>query len=69
MGDKKTRSIVKALSWRVIAVIITFVVSLIITGKLLIAGSIGLLDSLIKIFAYYFHERTWDGIKFGKRIS
>jgi len=65
MTDKRKRSFAKAISWRVVAVIITIVVSFIVTGKFLIAASIGLLDSLIKVFAYYYHERAWNGTDFG----
>jgi uncharacterized membrane protein len=66
MRDKKRRSITKAISWRVIAVLITFIVSFIITKKIIIATTIGLLDSIIKIFGYYFHERVWENIRYGK---
>jgi len=65
MTDKKRKSFIKAISWRIIAIIITIIVSFIITGEVLIATSIGLLDSLIKIFAYYYHERIWNGTNFG----
>ncbi|TFG48150.1 MAG: DUF2061 domain-containing protein, partial [Candidatus Brocadiia bacterium] len=28
---------------------------------------IGILDTFVKIGAYYFHERVWDRLNFGKR--
>jgi uncharacterized membrane protein len=64
MKERKRRSLLKAISWRIIAVLITFFVSLIITGRLIIAVEIGFLDSFIKIFSYYFHERAWNKSKF-----
>lgn len=60
------RSIVKALSWRFCATTITFFVSWIITGKLTLAVEIGLLDTVIKLGAYYSHERLWIKVGFGK---
>ena len=60
--DMKRRSLLKAISWRVVAVFITFFVSFIITKEILIATAIGLTDSFIKIFAYYSHERIWERI-------
>lgn len=63
-GERKLRSIVKAVSWRIGGVIVTIIVSYIITRKLIIAAQIGLLDSLIKIFIFYAHERIWNKLKF-----
>ena len=66
MGESHIRSIIKALSWRVLATIITFLVSLIITGELKIAVEIGLADTVIKLGVYYTHERFWNRLTFGK---
>jgi len=63
MKERKLRSLLKSISWRIIAFTVTFFVSFIITGKIIIATSIGLIYSLIKIFVYYFHERVWNKIK------
>ena len=60
------RTIMKALSWRVIATCVTFTVALIITGELKFAAEIGLADTIIKLGAYYLHERTWMRVAFGK---
>ncbi|MCA9411638.1 MAG: DUF2061 domain-containing protein [Candidatus Omnitrophica bacterium] len=60
------RSLAKALSWRVFAFLITFVVALAVTGKTELSAGIGLADSLIKVFAYYAHERVWFRIPFGQ---
>ena len=63
MKEGKLRSLLKSISFRIIAFLITFFVSFVITGKIIFATSIGLIDSLIKIFIYYFHERVWNKIK------
>jgi adenylylsulfate kinase len=57
--DSRRRSIIKALSWRVLAVLITMSVTYFFTRRIDLAAEIGILDSLIKIFIYYMHERTW----------
>ena len=49
----------KAMSWRLIAVTITASVGYMFTESATFAISIGLADSVIKIFAYYLHERAW----------
>lgn len=60
------RTIAKALSWRILATIITGIVALTVTGKLQVAVTIGVFDTLIKLAAYYMHERSWLRIDFGK---
>jgi uncharacterized membrane protein len=60
------RSIVKALSYRVVGTIVTFVVALVLTKSFDLAAQIGILDTVVKIGAFYFHERLWHRIKLGK---
>ena len=64
--DTKRRSLAKALSWRVIAWCITASIAYLFTGKVAFALSIGFADSLLKIFAYYLHERSWMSIDYGR---
>ena len=64
--ESHVRTISKALSWRFIATLITFTVAWLVTGKLTFAVEIGIVDTLIKLGAYYFHERLWIRVKFGK---
>jgi len=60
------RSIIKAVTWRAGGTVVTAFVAWIFTGSLDIAARIGILDSLIKIAAFYIHERVWIKLKFGK---
>jgi len=64
--ESKKRSIVKALSWRFIATFITTLVAFILTGEMVFAAKIGLLDTVIKLGAYFAHERLWLRIPFGR---
>ncbi|PRP91882.1 hypothetical protein ENSA5_52240 [Enhygromyxa salina] len=64
--DTHSRSFAKALSWRVIALVITTGVSYVLSDSVAVAVSIGLVDSLIKIVAYYAHERAWVNVRFGR---
>jgi adenylylsulfate kinase len=59
------RSIVKAISWRIIALTITTLTVYLFTGDVVLSVGAGLVDSAIKIFAYYGHERMWIRIDFG----
>ena len=66
MREKRNRSILKAISWRVTGSLDTMLVSYIITGNIKIAASIGVVEILTKTLLYYFHERAWDRIRFGR---
>lgn len=57
--DTDRRGLVRALSWRVVAWALTVGVAYLFTGKAVVALAIGVADSLLKIFAYYLHERSW----------
>ena len=65
--DTHKRSIAKAITWRLIAVIITTVTAYLFTRETVLALGIGLVDTAIKIFTYYGHERLWNRIGFGRR--
>ena len=65
--ETRRRSLVKALSWRLVALAITTGVGYLLSGgSATFALSLGLTDSAIKIFAYYLHERTWIAIPYGR---
>jgi len=59
------RSIVKAVSWRAGGTVVTCLVVWILTGNLDLAAKIGVLDTIIKIGAFYVHERLWNRLQFG----
>lgn len=65
-SETATRSIVKAISWRVVGTIDTIIISWFITGKITMALSIGLVEVVTKMVLYFFHERVWNLIKWGK---
>tara|TARA_B100000035_G_C20605014_1_gene381391 strand:- start:164 stop:379 length:216 start_codon:yes stop_codon:yes gene_type:complete len=63
--ESSKRSLAKAISWRIIASIVT---SLIAFSFGLPAKAIGLVffaDLIIKFILYFFHERVWSKIKYG----
>lgn len=60
------RSVAKAISWRLGGTIVTFSITLMVTGEIGLATKIGILDTILKIGAFYFHERIWHRINFGK---
>ena len=67
MKESHTRSLAKAVSWRVTASITTTLITYFVTGSLKAAFSIGIFDFLIKFVLYYFHERAWIKIPLGQQ--
>ncbi len=65
-ADSHLRSFVKAVSWRVVGSLDTFLLSLLITGKLKYAVSIASAEALTKIVLYYLHERAWRLVAWGR---
>jgi uncharacterized membrane protein len=64
--ETRRRSLAKSLSWRVLAALITAAVAFAMTGELEFAAKIGLLDTLVKLFIYFAHERAWNRVGYGK---
>ena len=51
-AETHTRSVLKAISWRTLGTMDTFAISLIMTGRVAIAGSIAGLEIITKIVWY-----------------
>ena len=61
------RSIIKTITWRITASLDTFIIAWVITGDWKMGGSIAGIEIITKMFFYYFHERIWNKIKWGKK--
>lgn len=64
--ELRFRSLVKAISWRVLGTVDTVLISWWIAGDIAIAFSIGSVELLTKTVLFFFHERLWITIKWGK---
>lgn len=64
--ETKRRSIVKSLTWRFCALLITFFVATFFLKDPGKGGVIAAFDFFIKFFAYYAHERGWNLINYGR---
>lgn len=60
------RSILKAITWRTGGTLITCLVAWLLTGNLDLAARIGVIDTLLKVGAFYLHERAWNRLQVGK---
>ena len=62
----RSRSLIKTLTWRVLATSDTFVIGYLVTGNAGWAGTIAGIEVATKLVAYYFHERAWARVKWGR---
>lgn len=64
MSSRK-RSVLKSITWRITASLTTILIVWAVSGELIIAGEVALLEVFIKMLVYYFHERAWDRVPAG----
>lgn len=79
-AESRTRSLTKAISWRLVGTVDTFFVSLVVltlTGathgnalrSLQLSGGIAGVEIITKILLYYLHERAWQRFPAGRRAG
>jgi len=64
--EKRVRSLLKAISWRIVATSTTILLVFLFTGNMVISVGVGSLELLLKTVIYYLHERIWNMLNFGK---
>lgn len=60
--ESHTRSILKGITWQIVATLTTMMIAWIVIGDIGDALQIGFFEFIIKIVIYYFHERVWAKI-------
>jgi len=67
--ERRTRSLLKSISWRVVATFTTIILVFLFTGNFALSASIGSVEFLMKMGIYYLHERVWNLVDFGREKS
>ena len=67
--EQKRRSVLKAVSWRVIGSVATVAAAFLLTQDTRLAAAIGATEVVTKLVLYYGHERLWTRIKFGLSVA
>ncbi len=63
--ESRTRSLLKGITWRILATLTTVIIAWFIIGDVSAALQIGFIEVFAKIAIYYLHERAWIRIKIG----
>jgi len=64
--DTKKRSWAKSIIWRVIGIVLLGVIAYLITGDWKEMTSITVVFHSIRVVMYYYHERLWERISWGR---
>ncbi|MAJ56935.1 MAG: hypothetical protein CMI74_02530 [Candidatus Pelagibacter sp.] len=64
--DIKIRSLIKTITWRILASLDTFLIAWFVSGSISVGGWIATIEVITKIILYYFHERAWNRVKWGQ---
>ena len=65
MKESRLRSILKTISWRIIATTTTVTIAYFVFGEIGPALKVGGTEFFAKMFIYYFHERIWMTLPLG----
>ena len=66
MREFHKRSIVKATTWRVLATVSTMAIVYVFTREMALSLGVGVVEVVLKLLLYYFHERVWHQIGWGR---
>lgn len=64
--DLKIRSWAKSFTWRALGVLILLPLTYIFTGKWESAAAVTLSFHVIRMVLYYYHERLWERVSWGR---
>lgn len=64
--DTKKRSWAKSIVWRVIGIVLLGSISYLVTGDWKKMSLITILFHGIRVILYYYHERVWERISWGR---
>lgn len=64
--ESRRRSVTKTISWRIIATIVTILLSYVWLGEWIASASLGIAVNGVKAALYYFHERSWNLVHWGR---
>jgi len=66
MKEWHARSIIKAVSWRCCATLLTILIVYTFTRRWVLSFEVGAVEVITKLLFYYAHERIWLRVKWGR---
>jgi len=67
--EKPVRSLIKAISWRILATLTTIFLVVVFSKDLALGTIVGVTELFLKTLVYYVHERVWNLSSFGRETK
>lgn len=64
--ETRQRTVVKAILWTLLGMIVMAVVGLAFTGSIAVGGGIALINAIVGFLSYLIYERVWSQIRWGR---
>ncbi len=65
--DTRKRSATKSITYRILIIVLDFAVLYLFTGRLDLSIGFTIVSNIYTSVAYYFHERLWQKIEWGRK--
>ncbi|WP_170383017.1 DUF2061 domain-containing protein [Ruegeria atlantica] len=66
--ETRRRSVVKAVVWNAIGLVMMTLVGLVATGSAAVGGTLAIVNTAIGLTMYLIYERIWAGITWGRNV-
>ncbi|WP_109311740.1 DUF2061 domain-containing protein [Ruegeria sp. AU67] len=66
--ETRRRSVVKAVVWNAMGLVMMTLVGLIATGSAAVGGTLAIVNTGIGLTMYVIYERVWAGISWGRNV-
>ena len=66
--ETRRRSVVKAVIWNLIGLVMMTVVGFAATGSMAVGGWMALVNAAIGLTSYVLYERVWAGVSWGRHV-
>lgn len=67
MNETKTRSLIKTITWRIVATLVTLSAVYFFTEEIDSSVKITLTAAVLSMVVYYIHERAWNMRDWGRK--
>ena len=67
-SETRVRTIVKAVIWNLIGLIVMAVVGFLLTGSWGVGGAMAMINAVTGLTTYIVYERVWANIRWGRHV-
>lgn len=64
--ETRARSLIKALMWQALGLVVMTLVGLVMTGSVRAGGSIAVVNAALGLSLYLIYERLWQRVRWGR---